>query len=59
MTNRFLMSVAAAALIAGTGLAKRAGNGTRGAVSRYRHPAKAAPSSDRACAIGGNTDESK
>jgi hypothetical protein len=48
MTNRFMMSVAAAALIAGTGFASAQGTGGREAPSAGPAAQQSAPSSDRA-----------
>ena len=57
MTNRFMISVAAAALIAGTGFANAQGTGTsrRGGVGRAADgAAAAAPSSERGGASSGS-----
>ena len=54
MTNRFLISVAAAALIAGTGFANAQGTGTgRDAGSAGSAAQQSAPSSDRGGASSG------
>jgi len=47
MTNRFMMSVAAAALIAGTGFANAQGTGGREAPSAGSAAQQSAPSSER------------